>query len=98
MAPCGFTSGHSYKHWLIILWQEAVEAAGLIQHDSSCQYMIKYRATLLIEHLTHPTFSLNQSCPAGVFQKERPIDQRARWNLLKGLAGKGRIERDRVSK
>lgn len=53
MAPCGFTSGHSYKHWLIILWQEAVEAAGLIQHDSSCQYMIKYRATFKKKKISH---------------------------------------------
>lgn len=70
MAPWGFTVGHSHKHWPIMLWQEAVEAAELIQHDSSCQYMIKYSATLL-KNLTHPTFSLNQSCPAGVLQKER---------------------------
>lgn len=75
MAPCGLILGQSHKHRLIIPWQEAVEAAELIQHDRNCQYMIKYRATLSKKkkkkNLTHPAFSLNQLCPAGVFQKER---------------------------
>lgn len=98
----GFTSCLSYKHRVVIPWQQARKAAGLIQHDGNCQYVNWYRAafenthaqTLARTHtFTYPAFSFNQSALlVGTERRGRAgIDQKAWWKLLQRLRGRRKV-------
>lgn len=86
----GFTSCLSYKHRVVIPWQQARKAAGLIKHDGNCQYVNWYRAAFentCAHTFTYPAFSFNQSALLVCTERRRRagIDQKAWWKLLQRL-------------